>query len=404
MAKQKTYSWKGVIILFLVFGAIALIIWVYSSHLDNSQQPAQFYCGDGSCNNGETCSSCSVDCGKCAQDIPATQSQISSPINENGQPYLSAYCDKINPYDLNVREASSTAIQGNPGAYSISQILDIYDWVKSNIFYQNVPVSLDNSPYLPSETLQTKSGDCKNQAVLLASMIDSIGGTAKVALNSQCNHAYVLVYFTNVSDDFNNLVQTIGNRYNQYTTKINYYLISGGYWVVFDTAGGNYPGDILNECLKSNQIYSVSSCVTKVGNTIQSGLCQNGYVFGDDNLCHPSCGSPTAYCKTGTCYNNQCVSCSSGYYLATDGKCYPTQETQQNQYNQYVKSVIQSIMQAQQAQSNPCVSGFVFGSDNLCHTVCGSGYCNDGDYCFNGQCVICPAGTTLQSDGNCYPS
>ena len=45
------------------------------------------------------------------------------------EPYYSTYCDKIDPYDLSVREAEAKAIKNDPGVYSASQLFDIYDWV-----------------------------------------------------------------------------------------------------------------------------------------------------------------------------------------------------------------------------------------------------------------------------------
>ena len=58
---------------------------------------------------------------------------------ENTEPYYSSYCDKIDPYDINVRTAASDAIRNHSGEYSVDQLLDIYDWVKENIEYHTVP-------------------------------------------------------------------------------------------------------------------------------------------------------------------------------------------------------------------------------------------------------------------------
>lgn len=289
-------------------------------------------------------------------DYSVSPLENTSQIYENKQPYLTVYCDKINPYDLSIREASSKAIQGNPGAYNIHQVLDIYDWMKLNIFYQNVPFSLDDSPYLPNETLQTKSGDCKNQAVLLASMINSVGGTAEVMLNPSCNHAYVLVYFTSNTSEFNDIVNVIKKRYNKFNIKVNNYFINGSYWGVFDTAGGDYPGDLFNKCIKSDKVYSVSSCVTKIRNTLRNTLCHEGYILGNDNLCHLSCGD--SYCITGTCFNGKCVACPIETVLGQDGQCH---EICGNK-DQYCFSGF-----CCDGSCTDCSTGFILGQDCLCH-------------------------------------
>lgn len=49
--------------------------------------------------------------------------------------------------------------------------------------------------------------------------------------------------------------------------------------------------------------------------------CPHGYVFGSDYECHQECGKGT-YCTSGQCFYGKCVSCPTGTYLATDGKCY----------------------------------------------------------------------------------
>src|SRR5271157_2172866 len=50
--------------------------------------------------------------------------------------YLSVYCDKFDSTDMTVREAASQAVSKHPGEFSINQLLDIYDWVHTNVFYQ----------------------------------------------------------------------------------------------------------------------------------------------------------------------------------------------------------------------------------------------------------------------------
>ncbi|MFH0884363.1 MAG: transglutaminase-like domain-containing protein [Candidatus Micrarchaeota archaeon] len=198
---------------------------------------------------------------------------------EDAAPYYGMYCDKINPYDLDVRTAASKAIKDHPGSYSADQLFDIYDWVKENIYYQNVPLA--GIPYPPSETLLTESGDCKNQAVLIASMIKSIGGTAKVVVDPDCEHAYTLVYFGKTASNMSFFSDAVANHYGSSVT-INYITSKDGVWIIFDPAGGVYPGNTLSECSGDRTIYYVTSCM----NCVQQ-YPKMPYTYGDS--CYSEC-------------------------------------------------------------------------------------------------------------------
>lgn len=49
---------------FETFEATELDLTIESNLIDDNSE----FCGDGSCNNGETCSSCSIDCSSCSDD------------------------------------------------------------------------------------------------------------------------------------------------------------------------------------------------------------------------------------------------------------------------------------------------------------------------------------------------
>ena len=285
-------------------------------------------CSDGSCNSPK-----------------ANLSQIYiSTSYENKEPWYSTYCDKINPYDLSVREAASEAIRKHPGRYSVDQLFDIYDWVKANIEYQNVP--LWGFPYPPSETLATKSGDCKNQAVLIASMIRAIGGTAKVVVDvaPECTHAYAIVHFGSSEEDLSNFSKVVANHYGS-NAQVNYFKYDNGTWVVFDPAGGHYPGNTLENCTGNRTVNMITSCL----------VCVNQY----PNMPYT--------------FNDKCYSqCPSGTVTANQYACKPCPEGYQSYNNQCVK----------------CPTGQILGTDGLCYQPCGSPttYCPSGYYCSNGRC------------------
>ena len=240
---------------------------------------------------------------------------------ENAEPYYHTYCDKIDPYNLNVRKAAADAIRNDPGSYSHSQLFDIYDWVKQNIIYQNVPLA--GIPYPPSETLTTGSGDCKNQAVLIASMIGAIGGKAKVVADPSCKHAYALVYFGKSKSDVSAFTQAVAKHYGS-NAAVNYITSADGIWVIFDPAGGNYPGNTLLECSGNRTVYYMTGCLECSNQYPNSPYtfngkcytqCPSGTVSANQYACRP-CSQGSYSC------NNQCLTCPSGHYMATDCMCY----------------------------------------------------------------------------------
>ncbi len=179
--------------------------------------------------------------------------------------YLQVYCDKFSPTDLTVREAASAAISNNPGAFSINQLLDIYDWVHTNVFYQNVPVNFTYQPYYPNETIKIGSGDCKNQAVVIASMVEAIGGTARVLIIPDCQHAFSEVYAGNISNK-DIIENAVWAHYPRASGKdITWDSYSGERngteaWFIFDTAGGEFPGQTIEDCYNASQVFFIYDC------------------------------------------------------------------------------------------------------------------------------------------------
>jgi hypothetical protein len=175
--------------------------------------------------------------------------------------YQQSYCDKFTPTDLDVRRAAADAIAPHPGPFSVNQILDVYDYVNKNVFYQNVPVNLTYQPYSPVETLATKSGDCKNHAVLIASMVEAIGGSARVLLVPGCSHAFAEVYVGD-KKDADALSQAVFSHYNNEHMRVNWHGDENNSqaWFIMDTAGGSYPGDTIPGCFNASQTFVMYDC------------------------------------------------------------------------------------------------------------------------------------------------
>ncbi len=257
----------------------------------------------------------------CTLHISSNTNSYSFTSYENTEPYYSAFCDKIDPYDLSVRKAAADAIRTDPGSYSVSQLFDIYDWVIQKIFYQNSPLA--GTPFPPSETLTTASGDCKNQAVLIASMVQAIGGTAEVVADPTCSHAYAVVYYGPSGSDMSSFTQAVANHYGS-SVNVHYFTHNNGFWIIFDPVGGAYPGDTMPECSGSEDRYFIKSCLECVHQ-----FSNEPYTYGD--RCYSQCPSGTITANKYACQpcskgsyscNDQCLTCPSGYYMATNCRCY----------------------------------------------------------------------------------
>jgi hypothetical protein len=101
-------------------------------------------------------------------------------------------------------------------------------------------------------------------------------------------------------------------------------------------------------------------CTAGSYRTLDGYCCLYGTIA-KDGKCYEPCGQPNSYCPPpNICCNNRC----------------------------YV----------------PCSSGFVLGSDCICHLKCGDGYCRTGAICCNNVCYSpCPSGYYMATDCKCYP-
>ena len=182
------------------------------------------------------------------ESVP-TQTQGVSLQNSPESQLNQAFCSRIESTSPTVRDAAAYAASNysNGVGWNIGQLYGIYQYTKSNVGYVSSPAS-GNYLANASETLHVRAGNCENQAILAVSMIRSIGGRAEIAIFPNCNHAFALAYVGS-----ENQLQRIGNDiatlYGQQTLPYNWVQDKdGSYWLVVDTAGGRYLGDLLPAC------------------------------------------------------------------------------------------------------------------------------------------------------------
>jgi hypothetical protein len=129
-----------------------------------------------------------------------------------------------------------------PGNYSILQIAEAFTWVKQNVEY----VTDASGDYWQStkETLDLRTGDCEDHAILMASLIGALGGSARVNLIE--GHAFPTVFVASTYADLMKVKLALASYYGLDATlfKMAYLVDGSGYWLVIDTTGFPYAGGI----------------------------------------------------------------------------------------------------------------------------------------------------------------
>lgn len=132
----------------------------------------------------------------------------------------------------------SNILANNSGVYSIQAVADAFDWVRDHIVYTDDPNDYWQSA---SETLSWRTGDCEDYAILLASMIDEMGGNARV--NIIDGHAFPSVFVGTNSNITDSVAKAISSHYQ---TQVPVYFLNDttGYWMVIDPTGFPYTGGL----------------------------------------------------------------------------------------------------------------------------------------------------------------
>ena len=166
----------------------------------------------------------------------------SSPINFTVYDNSRQYYNRVNGLvDFSVTAPIAQEVEDRfPGAYSVIQVVDCYEWVRRNIEYL-----ADGEDYWQSanETLSNRTGDCEDQAILLASLIGEIGGNAKVNIIE--GHAFPTVFVGNASM-LPSVRASIASYYwvGAAALHLTYLTDENGIWLVIDPVGTQFAGGL----------------------------------------------------------------------------------------------------------------------------------------------------------------
>jgi len=114
-------------------------------------------------------------------------------VTSKKRPNYLKISENITSHDPKVREVAIKIASKHPGSYNIEQLLDVFDYMR-NLNYIDDPYPDHIS--LPKDTLAAGGGDCDDFAVTTASLVEAIGGRARVVtvMNNETGHAFCEVY------------------------------------------------------------------------------------------------------------------------------------------------------------------------------------------------------------------
>lgn len=145
----------------------------------------------------------------------------------------------VEPAEPDVRNKAAEVARSYPGAYNIYQVCALFDMVKDKVKYVSDP--RDNDVWEPANvTLRIGAGDCEDQAILLSSMVEAVGGTTRVYLTN--SHAFAAVYIGNGTDAINASVKGIRAYYGN--VDVNYLTDEYGSWLMLDPTSSLYAGGL----------------------------------------------------------------------------------------------------------------------------------------------------------------
>ncbi|MGB9940596.1 transglutaminase-like domain-containing protein [Methanosarcina sp.] len=145
----------------------------------------------------------------------------------------------VEPAEPDVRGKAAEVARSYPGAYNIYQVCALFDMVKEKIEYISDPRG--NDIWEPANvTLRIGAGDCEDQAILLSSMLEAVGGTTRVYLTS--NHAFAAVYIGNGTAATDASVEGVRNYYGD--VDVNYLTDEYGSWLMLDPTSSLYAGGL----------------------------------------------------------------------------------------------------------------------------------------------------------------
>lgn len=95
--------------------------------------------------------------------------------------------------DVAVRDLAQQIVQSLPSKDYLGEVETIWQWVRNNIRYVRDVQGVETVA-TPGRTLQSRSGDCDDQSVLIGALLSSIGHKIRFAALAFSPHRYSHVF------------------------------------------------------------------------------------------------------------------------------------------------------------------------------------------------------------------
>jgi PKD repeat protein len=188
---------------------------------------------------------------------PPGEALVSQKIKKTEDYFNKDLNEKMNIGSQSVRNEAIRLVGRRSGPQRVDQICSIYDYMVANWTYVSDWRGLEVLQYsnytleMGKEVGSSGKGDCDDFAILLAALIDSIGGTPRIILayGPTGGHAYTEVYLGKMGGQDKNVNRILKWLRSEYKAKEIYGHtdpVSGDVWLNLDwwtdTGGANHPG------------------------------------------------------------------------------------------------------------------------------------------------------------------
>ena len=172
-------------------------------------------------------------------DLKPMPEKITPKYRYNPAYYFKKINRLVEPAEPDVRNRAAEVARSYPGAYNIYQVCALFDMVKEEVEYVSDPRGNDIWESA-NVTLRIGAGDCEDQAILLSSMLEAVGGTTRVYLTD--THAFAAAYIGNGTDSTETAVKGVRAYYGN--VDVNYLTDEYGSWLMLDPTSSLYAGGL----------------------------------------------------------------------------------------------------------------------------------------------------------------